>query len=342
MIHSGDLKEGMVLGQDIQLESGPLLIPCKAVLTKKHIENIRKLDIPYIYIWFDNSTNEIESKNHQWKKEYHKALLALQSVFHNVCIGNKLEIEKVQHSIDPLIKELAKDNTILFKIRKINILDQYTLGHSINVGLLATITGKWLGFSFEELKELTITAFLHDIGKAIVPLELLHKPDKLTLEEFEILREHATLGFNYLKNTPAISKNILDGILQHHERMDGSGYPLGLKGKEINKYARVIAIVDTFDAIISQRPYKARQSPFVAVEVLHNNLFYALDPHICNVFLDNILQLYIGATIKLNTNEVGEIITINKHLPTRPLVRVDNKFIDLSKNMNYQIIDLMI
>ncbi|MBB6215993.1 HD-GYP domain-containing protein (c-di-GMP phosphodiesterase class II) [Anaerosolibacter carboniphilus] len=342
MIKSNDLKEGMILGRDILLESGTLLIPSKAVLTGKHIENIRKLDIPYICILDENRTNEIESKNFQWEKEYHKALLALQSVFHNAYIGNKLEMDKVQQAIDPLIKELSKDSTILFKIRKINVLDQYTLRHSINVGLLATITGKWLGFSLVKLKELAIAGFLHDIGKAMVPLEILNKPDKLTIEEFEKIREHATLGYNYLKNTPIISKNILDGILQHHDRMDGSGYPLKLKGNEINEYARIIAIVDTFDAIISQRPYKSRQSPFVAVEVLHNSLFHTLDPHICNVFLDNILQLYIGAAVKLNTNEVGEIVTINKHLPTRPLVRVDNKFIDLSENMNYQIVDLII
>ncbi|MFT9497722.1 HD-GYP domain-containing protein, partial [Anaerosolibacter sp.] len=263
-------------------------------------------------------------------------------VFHNASIGNKLEIVKIQQAMEPIIKELIKDSNKLSKIRKVKMLDHYTLSHSINVALLATITGKWLGFSLEELKELATAGFLHDIGKAMIPIEILNKPGMLTNEEFQIIKKHAIYGYNCLKNTPNISKNILDGISQHHERMDGSGYPFKLKAYEIHKYARIIAIVDTFDAIISKRPYKPKQSPFKAMEILHSGLFHTLDPHICSVFLDNISILYTGNTVKLNSNEVGEIVTINKHFPTRPFVKIDDKFIDLSKNMNYEIVELMI
>ncbi|AOT72895.1 HD-GYP domain-containing protein [Geosporobacter ferrireducens] len=342
IIRSSDLKEGMILKNDILGKNGILLIARKAILTEKHIKNIRKLKIPYVCVLEEDREEQIRSKDFQWEKEYHKALLAVQSVFHNARLGNKLELDKIQQAIEPFIKELIKDNNILSKIRKINILDQYTYSHSINVGVLAIITGKWLGFPLNELKELTLAGILHDIGKSMIPFEILNKPDKLTDEEFKMVKAHVIHGYNYLKKTPGISVDILDGIRQHHERMDGSGYPLNLKGFEIHKYARVIAVVDTFDAIISKRPYKSRKSPFEAIEILHNSLFHALDSHICNVFLDNIFPLYIGNSVKLNSNEVGKIVTINKYLPTKPLVKVDDKFIDLSKNSNYEIVDLMI
>lgn len=256
-------------------------------------------------------------------------------------MGKKLIVDEFDDSLKSLVDEIIKSNNVLGRLRQIEINDEYTYKHSINVSLIATMIGKWMGFSKNEIYDLAMAGLLHDIGKSRVPNEILNKPGKLTDEEYAIMKKHADYGYDILKNTSGINESIILGALEHHERVDGKGYPLGLYGNRIHMYGKIIAVADVYDAMTSKRVYKSKICPFRVAELIFQDSFGPLDPVIANTFLKNIFQFYVGNIVKLNDNQIGTVIFVNKYNPTRPLVKTSAGFIDLSQNYQYEIIDVI-
>ncbi|QZY56357.1 HD-GYP domain-containing protein [Crassaminicella profunda] len=348
VINVQDLKEGMILAQDIIGKSDLLFLTRGTKLIDEHIQRIQNMDIIYVYI---GEQDEIKGQKSLSKfsikidkklnEQYNKSLVSFKTVYEEVSLGKKLESEIIQESVSPLIEEVMTDNNILARLRSMEIVDDYTYKHSINVCILSTMIGKWLNYSEDDLNKLAIAGMLHDIGKSRIPKEILNKPGKLSINECQIMKGHATLGYEMLQEQDEISFDICCGALQHHERMDGKGYPLGVKGEKIHEFARIIAVADIFDAMTSERVYKNKESPFKVAELIAQDRFGALDPYITNQFLWNISKFYVGNIVKLNTGDIGEIVLINKQMPTRPLVKIGNEFIDLNKHPQYEILEVM-
>ncbi|HHY90528.1 MAG TPA: HD-GYP domain-containing protein [Clostridiales bacterium] len=344
------LEEEMIIGEDIVGNHGIMFLWKGTILTERYIQGLKRLGVDYVYV-MDSQTDhgsESDEKNKvvitsmKLNKAYHKALDTFKSVYQNVGMSNEVEIQKVQEVVSPMLEEIISNQNILGRLRQIDIEDDYTYKHSVEVCMLSVMIGKWLNLSSEQLSQLAISALLHDIGKSKIPLEILNKPGKLTAEEFELVKKHTIFGYEMIKNAGDIPESIAYGILQHHERRDGSGYPYGLKGEEIHLFGRIIAVADIFDAMTSERVYKRKESPFKTAEILEDSRFKKLDPHICSVFLDNISKFYVGNIVRLNTGEIGEVVLVHKNVPTRPLVRVGEKFIDLSKQYEYEIEEIIV
>lgn len=196
-------------------------------------------------------------------------------------IINSLLYQKLNNLSTNIIKSL---------ISALEARDEYTKGHSLRVQILSSKIARAMGLPSKEIKEIELSAILHDIGKIGIPDSILRKPDKLTNEEYEIIKKHPIIGYNILSSIEGLEK-ILDGIKYHHERFDGKGYPEGLKGKEIPLIARIIAVADTLDAMTSDRPYRKGLPIEKAVEEIKKCKNSQLDPEIVDVFLNSFTTL---------------------------------------------------
>jgi putative nucleotidyltransferase with HDIG domain len=200
--------------------------------------------------------------------------------------------------------------------------------------------GKWLHFMPDDLEVITLCGLLHDIGKLMIPNKIITKPDRLTDEEFSTIKTHTIRGYNLLK-TKQIDSRIKHAALMHHERCDGSGYPYGFFSDQIDHFAKLVAIADVYDAMTCSRVYRGPLCPFEVVNIFETEGLTKYDPKCIIIFLESIVQTYIHNRVRLNNNQEGEIIMINKLDLSRPVVKVGDEFVDLSKKRNLFIESLV-
>ncbi|MDU2065889.1 MAG: HD domain-containing phosphohydrolase, partial [Sporomusaceae bacterium] len=175
-----------------------------------------------------------------------------------------------------------------------------------------------------------------------IPLAVLNKPERLLDEEMAVMKMHTLYGYDLLKNVPGISKQVLAGVVQHHERLDGTGYPFGLAAEKIEPFGRIIAVADIYDALTSDRVYHKKTTPFAVVELLIEEMFGALDPTVCTVFLNNVRDYFLGNRVLLNTGEQAEVVYLGQFLGSRPIVKTeDGDFVDLERRKEVTIVKLV-
>ena len=209
--------------------------------------------------------------------------------------------------------------------------------HGVNVAALSALIGKWIGYDEKRLNLLVYSAMLHDFGKTKISRKILEKKEPLTKAESDLIKTHPTEGYKIIKEIPFLDKSVSYGVLMHHEREDGSGYPLGLKGEAIHEFGKIIAIADVFDAINSNRGYKNKKAPFEALQIVKNESLGKLDYKYVKVFLEHIVNYYLGEEVILNTGEKCKILQMNINDLENPLVFKDGEFIDLDKHKDLYI-----
>jgi putative nucleotidyltransferase with HDIG domain len=219
--------------------------------------------------------------------------------------------------------------------------DEYTYTHSVNVSLLSMLIGKWLKLDYYSIKSLVSAGLLHDIGKGKISPDILNKPGALTDDEFEEIKKHPAYGYQIAEKIPEVSDDILKAILMHHEREDGSGYPLGLKSEQIHDFAKIVAVADVYDAMTSNRAYRTMICPFDVIESIEKDNFGTLDHRVVSVFLKNIASYYMGDFVKLSNGDIGEIVYINPFNISKPIIRAANSYIDLSNEKKLKILELI-
>ena len=220
---------------------------------------------------------------------------------------------------------------MLHNMRQVNS----TYAHSLNVAIISRIIGKWLHFSNEELDTLTLAGLLHDIGKTKIPDEVLNKDGKLTDEEFQMIRNHPKYGYDILKSQP-LNSHIKKAALMHHERCDGSGYPMGLTMEEIDDYALIIAIADVYDAMTAARSYRAPLCPFEVIAEFEKDGLQKYKPKYILTFLENIANAYQNNRVMLSDGTSARIVLLNHRRLSKPLVQLDDgACIDLEKSPLY-------
>jgi len=215
-----------------------------------------------------------------------------------------------------------------------------TYAHSINVAMICHTIAKWVGMSEEEATMAFTCGILHDIGKLRIPDEIINKTEKLTKEEFDLLKTHPIEGYNMLKELP-IDKHIKNAALMHHERSDGSGYPIGMKGNDIDKFARIVAIADVYEAATAPRVYRKGLSPFEVFELFEKEGIQKYDTHMIMTFMEKLADTYMLNRVRLSNDMIGKIVFINKQAVSRPVVKCGETFIDLSKETDITIAEII-
>jgi len=270
---------------------------------------------------------------------YNQSIGMMRNIFEDIRFGRQLYLNSVASIADEICKTKADEVEILTLINNTKDANSYMYAHPVSVALISYVIGKWLNFDESRLKNLVCASFLHDIGKAKIKDSILNKKEALTLDEFEKLKAHPVIGYRLISSVNLFNIQVLQGVLFHHERTDGSGYPLGLKGEKINIYSRIIAIADTFDAITSGKGYHKKDSPLKALEEIKANS-HRLDENICRIFIHKLINYYNGRSIRLNNEQFGNIIKINPEAITKPLICCENGYYDLLVEKELEIVEI--
>lgn len=330
---------GKKIGRDIFSANGVLLVPAHTVLTDEQISILENHGIWLAEEDFLAENDDAESR--ETKKIIDEAVLQVSHLFDEVRETKKVPMEEFRKEVIPVLEEATQTRSLFGLIKALQTKDDYTYRHNLAVGAFSGLLGNWLGLDRRQQRELTAAAFLHDVGKMLVPQEILNKSGPLTDEEYEVMKSHTTKGYEILKETAGITHRQALVALQHHERMDGSGYPQGLTGDKIDYFSRIVSVADVFHAMTSQRVYR-NPSPFYEVlSQMESDAFGVLDPAICKLFIGKIMSTLIGRSVVLTDGSTGTIVMIHMQEPMRPLVRVGERFINLSENRTLQILQIV-
>lgn len=336
------LLPGMVLAADVYDDLGILLIAESTLLTQSHIEFLVRKSVENVMISGAYSSETISEEatvaESAFDRQYRKTVTAFKEVYSEFKMGRVPVYQEIDAIVEPLYDNVLNDENFARKIWQIQTYDEYTFDHSVRVSMIAGLLGKWCGLSEDRVKEAALSGLLHDMGKCNIPDEILNKPGPLTLEEFKVIKTHSVLGYILVKDIPEISYDVLLGVLQHHERIDGTGYPNGLVGSEISELAKIISIADVYCAMTQNRPYKPAIHPFETMSYILEKCHNSLDFSISRTFLANVAHFYIGHRVELNDGNVGEVIMTYKDDPARPLVRVGETYFDLRRHINLEIV----
>ncbi|MEK4060885.1 MULTISPECIES: HD-GYP domain-containing protein [Paenibacillus] len=329
---------GRILKNDLINAYGVTVIPARSVLNAEHLELIRKQRINTLDIVFTDEQPQTPA----CREMVNGVVEVSKDLFNSFRLTRKVPLADIRKDVVPVVQEISLLPDIFALFEAIQGKDDYTYQHNIGVGVLSTLIGRWMNMGQAELSVLSLAATLHDIGKLKIPSELLNKPDKLTAEEFAMVRKHTIYGYEMLKETTGANSHITLTALQHHERNDGKGYPLGLKEEQIDSYSKIVAVADIFHAMSSKRPYHEAMPFHSIVEQMRRGSFGALDPHVVSVFLENIVKRTVGRDVILTDGRVGEIVYLNPHNIETPLIKIDGEYIDLGKMRDLKIKEISI
>lgn len=349
-----DLRPGMVLAEDVLSSVGLRLLTKGTELNEKTIVKLDMYGIDYVLIREDvmiqytkKIKKEVKSKSIKKMEEfkafqnsYGKGINELHNHIVDIGEGKNIDISDLFSISKDMMSIMESKSDIFAFLHNLRNTDDYTYTHSVNVSLLCNIFGQWIGYRGEKLKNLTIAGLIHDIGKTKIDTRILNKPAKLTDEEFEEIKKHTVYGFRMLEKQN-IDKNIKLAALMHHEKYDGTGYPLGAKGNQINDFAKIVAISDIYDAMTSNRAYRERFCPFEVIETFEKECYGKLDTKFLLSFLQNIAYNYLNCWVRLSTGEEGEIVFINSQHLSHPIVRIDNTMVDLKQEKDIYIEEII-
>lgn len=218
-----------------------------------------------------------------------------------------------------LMKAIMENDAIAVDIDALKVSDEYTFKHSVDVATMAMIIARKHGLSDKEVYEIGIAGLLHDVGKSKIPNEVLNKPGKLTDEEFALMKQHSLFGYGILKDKEDISESVRMGVLQHHEKINGKGYPLGVPANKINPYAKILSVADIYDALVTERPYKKAFSKRDAVEMIMS-MTDELDISAMKSFLGSVILYPVNSIVQLSNGEKAKVVENNPECILRPKV----------------------
>lgn len=344
---------GAIIAKDVYGMDGVLLISKGSDFNERDIAKFRDQGVTSIFVEKDGSMGKeiveeirtsmnISDVIHE--KTRNQALAQIKKTMVRFGHISGVNINEISKLVEDMIEQLLDNKDFVFALSQIRSIDDYTYQHSVNVGVLSLIIGIDLKLSHEDLKILGIGAILHDIGKIMVSEDILKKPGKLTLEEFEEIKKHPLYGYEILKHA-GIDEEAAQIALYHHEKFDGTGYTKGLKSNKIPLYSRIVAVADVYDAMSNDRIYQRKY----AHDKVYSEITHLGDTHFDKKIMEKFaghLRIYPNGTgIILNTNHKGIVLIQNKLYPESPIVRVfkndkkdiKNLYVDVDLSLTQQL-----
>lgn len=335
------LKKGMRIDQSIIDGTGRILIARGTFLDDYLIQALGKLGISGVYIregeedpvttpTMDDEkiAPETAQKIEKLKVADRTKVQLNESVRARVAEGMSYLFSNTQSAdlteatkgiADDLMKAINDNDALAVDINILKVSDEYTFKHSVDVATMAMVIARNKGMPQQEVYDIGVAGLLHDIGKSQIPNEILNKPGKLTDEEFTIMKSHPVYGYNMLKEKKGLSDKIKLGVLQHHEKINGCGYPMGVSADKISPYARILTVVDIYDALVTERPYKKGFSPRDAVEMIMA-MTAELDMDALKGFMGSIILYPVGSTVELSNGERARVVENFTEAILRPKV----------------------
>ncbi len=256
------------------------------------------------------------------KRIHNEALSVVFNLMEDVRLGQQIDLERANPLIGQMVESIFRNQDALLALTRIRRMDRYTFEHSVNVAVLMVSFARTLELDPPTIHEIGLGALLHDIGKILIPPTILNKPGRLTEEEFVIMRGHVVQSRDLLASVPGIRPVALAVAAEHHERVDGSGYPDRKAGREISRYGRMAAVVDVYDAITSDRVYHKAVTPHLALRKLMEWSRFHLDPQLVQQFIRCVGIYPIGTLVRLRSGRLGVVVRSGQSGLLQPVVRV--------------------
>ncbi|ETP71820.1 domain HDIG-containing protein [Lachnospiraceae bacterium JC7] len=334
------IKEGMIVGRSIEDRYGRHLVERGAAITRFAIDELADYGVRTVLVEPEKSLldKEIENKYsvskyaeyiiREYRRSDPKIVTLGDSVKKRISKGieyinqnpDSSEVAKTAYWVtEELMKAIIDNGAVAININALKCSDEYTFKHSIDVATISMVIAREQNMSDREVFEIGMAGLLHDIGKTKIPGEILNKPARLTPEEFEVMKQHSYYSYKIVATNNEIPFDVKAGILQHHEKMNGSGYPHGLTGAQIHPYAKILTVADIFDALVTERPYKKGKSPREAVEMLLA-MTEELDFESLQSFMRVLILYPVDSIVQLSNGETARVVKGNKGLLLRPVV----------------------
>ena len=317
----GFLEAGMVAARNVHSAEGRLLVTKDTVLSEAMVANIQKTSLGSIYVR-NPLFQDIEAEEVVTEDNRRKAVMALKSAITAYQKTKVLDIQPLKKVLRELVVEIIRNRDSMIHQLDMRTYQDYIYAHSVNTCVLSVLIAVNLDYPEGKLTDLALGTMLHDIGMMMLPDALLMKMGNLTPEESKQVQQHPEDGFNILRTVREIPITVAHIAYQHHERVDGKGYPRNLTADKILEFAKVAAVADTFDALVSDRPYRKGMVPHEAYEVMMALADSYVDRDILHLFLTHVAIYPVGAVVQLDNGQHGVVTKVLPRLQTRPQVRL--------------------
>lgn len=327
------LWDGLVLTDDIYNYNGNvLLIPKGEEITKKKLSKLLNFDgdDKHITVYEEsyykimagkNIPHEVRQRVTENETGYTEIKKDIGHVFHKVSAEEKIQSEEIEPMIHDISQRLeVVDPTVIFEcINFPRPMDEYLQRHSLNVAFLNGLMGEWMKLPKEDVRILVMAGLLHDVGKTKIPEEILDAPRKLTDEEFKIIKSHPIYSYELLNSD--FDERVKLAARHHHEKLDGKGYPDGIEGDQISLFARITAVSDIYDAMVSKRSYKEEKLPFDVLDNFYNGEYDGLDMDLVMVLIKNMREHFLEKDVIMSNENVGKIKYIPPNDIAHPIIQ---------------------
>ena len=307
----------------------------KLVIKRKEIVEDKNIQI----VDPDEILEQLELEKEVIQEYYNKAVKDYKKEFNAWRAGIKPDIIKVRSIILPLLEKFSKEKKLLTMLNDFSDPENYLYHHSIAVGILASAICKEMGYSVGQTLQLGLAGVLADCGMAKIDLSIIKKAAFLTNEEFNEVKKHSLYSYQMVRDTPLLRQELKMAILQHHERLDGSGYPRGDNFEGITVFAQILAIADVYHAMTSERVYRTKESPFKVIEMLMEEEFGKFDIKVVQALYNLVGRLSIGTKVKLTNGKEGTVVFVHRDARLRPTIKLDEEatVLDLTTNRSLAV-----
>jgi HD-GYP domain-containing protein (c-di-GMP phosphodiesterase class II) len=319
------IDETMVLARNVYAGKC-LILKAGTKNISKYLRSLKNMGIHYLYVE-DEVSEDIIIPDAISEESRQKCKDVLMNTLNDLQKGQTLKLNKLADNVENIISEIMSNNDLQLSLSDLSAMDEYTFTHSVSTTVYALLIGYGLKYSRKMMANLAMGTLLHDIGKTVLDPAIVYKEDALNDAEFEYVKKHAVCGYELLRDAPNIPTMAKEITLNHHEKLDGTGYPRGLKDDELNEFARISAIADVYDALTSDRCYRKKWPTYKAVDFLIENSGTKFDPDLVRIFIQRIAVYPNGSMVRLSDGNIAIVKEQNKYAPLRPIVRViaDNK-----------------
>ncbi len=346
----------MKVAEDVYNATGQLIIQKDTILTDKAITRLRFHSIATFKIFEEGApvfeAAPVDTGSYLTKLRETSEFAQFSGTFTNSVtdfeeVFNRYINDETESSTKVLLNDvkslLGQCNTGLQVFDLLHCMREssdQTYTHSINVAIICGVLGSWLGFGKSDIDTLILCGIFHDIGKLTIPVEIIDKPGPLTPDEYALVKTHALKGYNLLQPRK-LPPSIAMSAMMHHERCNGSGYPMGLTSDKIDDFAKIVSIADVYDAMTSRRSYREPQSPFEAIHIFETEGLSSFDTKYVMTFIEHITQAYLGSHVQLSDGRVGTLVLLNKQERSKPVIQVGGEYINLASESGLKILKLM-
>jgi len=350
-INLDEIQPGMYLSRPLISSDGTVLLHEGIEMKDRYIQYLRKQGFTSLFIGEpeDEDATEIEEEFYD-PKQRKEAVDAAREVVNHFRVGKGIQLDRVKSIVSNMINQLAQNPEKMMHLLDLRRKEKYIFSHAVNTCILSVMTGLAMGYDAEKLDELGLAAMLHDVGKIKFARRLaLQFPDYLSGSERKEYKQHPNYSLEILQENSDLPAGVVNACYQHHERWNGSGYPLGLKGDAISEYAQIISIADVYDRLISGMPHRRATPVYYAVAILNKAAGEYFSPAIVEKFNQNVAMYPIGKTVRLNNHQIGVILGVGIKSKTTPVVRITSSHnsndinqlleLDLKKNPECFIVD---